>query len=79
MQWCHRHQQSVSQENVLGKAKQYPVDLKLRNILENQSWGHKIWQAGQTLESLQRTHPGDPSTVKLEEFYHLCKAAEESR
>ena len=67
-----------SREELLKKARDYPGQISVTDILEGKALGHKTWRATQTLMSLRRTNPYDTEVVNLQHFLELCNIAEET-
>ena len=61
------------------KARYWRETIKVSEILEEGLWGREVWQAGQTLSALQRTHSGEVDVVLLQQHLSVCQAAQEPR
>ena len=63
---------------ILEKAREWLEVLNLKEILEGtKALGQRIYVATTTLDSLKRTHAGEPLTIALEEHLELAKFAED--
>eukprot|EP00971_Amphidinium_carterae_P348538 6490548-Amphidinium_carterae.3 len=67
-----------NRQKVMGKAQTWRESINVHEVMESNAHGREIWQAGQTLSALERTHPGDVQTVLLKEHLSLAKTAQDS-
>ena len=68
-----------SREKLLEKARGWLETIPITKILSGEAWGHRVWQAGETLRSLSSTHKcqGHSDVVLLSAHLDLAKEAQE--